>query len=146
MGRGFRVVKGREGDGIELPRRQTPLSAGYDIASPIDVTIQPGEVALIPTGLQAYMEPDEELQLRPRSSLSIKRGLLLVNSPATIDADYAETGEEIVVALRNVGSDPVTIRRGERLVQGVFSKYLVTDDDSPVQRRRTGGIGSTGDR
>lgn len=124
-----------------IPQRGTAKSAGYDIRAIEDTTIYPGEVVLIPTGLTAYMQDDEELQLRCRSGLSLK-GLTLGNGVGTIDSDYY--GKHIQFIYANRGHDDIIIHAGDKIGQGVFSKYLITDDDAPVQVERTGGFGSTG--
>mgnify|MGYP000884386576 CR=1 FL=1 len=143
--RRFAPVRGYEGR-VPLPRRKTEQSAGYDLAAAEDVMIAPGEVALVPTGLKAYMGPGEVLILAVRSSLAVKRRLTLANGIGVIDADYANNPENeghILVALANLGREPVHIARGERIAQGIFVRYLTTVDDQPGGPR-VGGLGSTG--
>lgn len=127
-----------------IPQRGTSLSAGYDLAAYIKEPwrILPGARLLIPTGLTAYMQDDEELQIRTRSGLAYKRGLVVLNSPGTIDADYY--GQHIQVLLFNTGTEGFYISPGDRIAQAIFSKYLVTDDDQPLDNSRVGGFGSTG--
>lgn len=124
-----------------LPQRATAGSAGYDIRSLEDITLHPGTIALIPTGITAKMLEDEELQLRGRSGLAL-RGLCLANGVGTVDADYY--GKHIQLIYANRGLEVVTIKAGDRIGQGVFAKYLTTDDDSPVSQSRAGGFGSSG--
>ena len=110
------------------------------------VEIQPGEMKLIPTGLKAFMNYDEYLAIHIRSSMAIKRGLMLVNSTGIIDSDYYNNEDNeghILIAIRNMGHETVTLAKGERVAQGIFSKYLVATDDLATGIRN-GGIGSTG--
>lgn len=133
---------------VELPQRKTNWSAGYDLASAAETVVEPGRVVLVPTGLKAYMEPDEVLLLTIRSSLAVKRGLMLANGVGVIDADYADNPDNeghILVAMVNVGRAPVSIGSGERIAQGLFVKYLTTTDDAAGSARQ-GGFGSTGIR
>ena len=105
-------------------------------------------MALIPTGLKAYMQPDEYLAIHIRSSLAVKQRLVLANSQGIIDADYynnADNEGHILIALLNGGSQDVAVSAGMRIAQGIFCKYLLTDrDELTGKEERTGGIGSTG--
>jgi len=146
--RGFEVVAGYKDKKINLPKRKTAASAGYDIEAAEDVTLEPGGSLLIPTGVKAYMQADEVLKIYIRSSLAVKRQLFLLNSVGIIDADYynnpANEGH-IMVAVGNRGKESVTIAKGERLAQGIFVKYLVADgDEAGSGAVRQGGFGSTG--
>jgi dUTP pyrophosphatase len=125
-----------------LPQRGTLYSAGYDLKARMDDTIPAGQWMLIKTGVTAYMLPDEELQIRPRSGLALKHGLMVLNAPGTVDADYFPN--EIGVILYNAGNERIDIKRGDRIAQAVFSKYLLTDNDSPVNKERKAGFGHTG--
>jgi dUTP pyrophosphatase len=110
--------------------------------------IEPGKVALVPTGLKAYMEADEVLLLYIRSGLAAKRSLMLANGVGVIDADYADNPDNeghILVAIANLGPAAVTIAAGERVAQGIFMKYFTTADDA-AGGDRLGGFGSTGSR
>ena len=122
-----------------LPKRATSGSAGYDIVAPYNVSVPPNGVATIYTGIRAYMLPDEVLKIYPRSSMAIKRRVTLLNDVAIIDSDFKD---EIVLALYNNSTIPVTIKRGEKIAQGIFQKYLTCGDEPSVARN--GGIGSTG--
>jgi dUTP pyrophosphatase len=129
-----------------LPSRKTVGSAGYDLAAAESVTIGPGQVALIPTGLKAYMHRDEVLLITIRSSLAVKKGLTLANGIGVIDADYVDNPQNeghILIAVCNVRVEPVEIKSGERVAQAIFTKYLTTDDDDATGERH-GGFGSTG--
>ena len=129
---------------IALPRRATTGSAGYDFVSPVEVTVEPGETALIPTGIRAEMDPGWVLLLFPRSSLGFKYSLRLANTVGVIDSDYAFAKNEghIMVKLRNPLSVPVTIGRGDRFCQGIFLPYGTAEEDE-VTAGRVGGFGST---
>lgn len=143
--RKFAPVAGYEGR-VTLPQRKTAGAAGYDLAAAADTVVEPGRVTLVPTGLKAYMGPDEVLLLTIRSSLAAKRGLLLANGVGVIDSDYADNPDNeghILVALANYGGAPVTIAAGERIAQGIFVQYLTTADDTAGGTRQ-GGFGSTG--
>ncbi len=143
--RRFAPVRAYEGR-VRLPQRKTRHSAGYDLEAAEEVTVQPGQVALVPTGLKAYMGEGEVLLLAVRSSLAVKRRLALANGIGVIDADYADNPDNeghILVALVNLGTEPVTIARGERVAQGIFVNYLTVAGDQPGGQR-VGGIGSTG--
>lgn len=130
-----------------LPVRGSSKSAGYDISSPITVTIEPHSSVLVWTNIKAYMAEDEVLQLHVRSSVGIKKGLMLKNVTGIVDSDYySNTGNDgnIGLALRNTTDEAVVIEKGERLVQGIFMKYLTVDNDTFLKNERTGGIGSSG--
>ena len=130
-----------------LPVRGSSRSAGYDISSPITVTIEPHSSVLVWTNIKAYMKDDEVLQLHVRSSVGIKKGLMLKNVTGIVDADYYSNPSNdgnIGLALYNTTDEAVVIEKGDRLVQGIFMKYLTVDDDVSIKEERTGGIGSTG--
>ena len=146
--RGFEIVSAYEGKGIALPLRGTAASAGYDLSAAESVVIAPGDMAMVPTGVKAYMEPDEVLYIHIRSSLAVKRQLVLMNSVGVVDADYYNNPDNeghIFIALWNRGKEAVTLKAGERLAQGVFMKYLLADGDTAGKGQdRQGGFGSTG--
>ena len=144
MRRGFERITGYKY--VNLPKRKTKQSAGYDIESAIDAVITPGETKLIPTGIKAYMKPYEWLGIYVRSSLAIKYGLILTNSVAVIDSDYYNNPDNeghIMLSIRNVSGMPYTVKKGDRIAQGIFHRYYKVDNDS-ADGDRTGGIGSTG--
>lgn len=124
----------------ELPRRATKHSAGYDFCAAMPVEFKPGEKRVIPTNIAVEMDEDDVLLIFPRSSYAIKFGLEFVNSVGVIDADYKG---EIFICYRNTGDEPFFIKRGDRIAQGVFVKFLKTDDDN-AGGERYGGVGSTG--
>lgn len=142
--RGFEYVS-RLGTIVRRPTRGSIHSAGYDFYAYDDYTIEPKESILIRTGVKAYMPPDEYLDLRVRSSLGIKRQLMLATGASVIDSDYYNNEEnegEIMVVLYNYGDTTQYISAGERIVQGIFTKYFLIDNDDTVDKR-TGGTGST---
>lgn len=147
--RGFEIISAYADAGLELPTRKTGSSAGYDLQSAEDVCLEPGKVTIVPTGLKAYMQPDEYLALHVRSGISIRHQVSCINSTGIVDADYYNSpGNEghIMVPLINYGTEPVLITKGMRVAQGIFCKYLTVDGDVPGEgAARTGGFGSTGE-
>ncbi|HEY6784161.1 MAG TPA: dUTP diphosphatase [Gemmatimonadales bacterium] len=133
-------------EGLSLPVRQTAGSAGYDLASAEpDFTVQPLERRLVSTGLAIAIPEGYEAQIRPRSGLALKQGLSLPNTPATIDSDYRG---ELMVAVINLGKEPVLVTRGMRIAQMVFQKVELMElkevAELPSSARGEGGFGSTG--
>jgi dUTP pyrophosphatase len=132
---------------IPLPRYMTPQAAGMDICAAVEepLTMEPGAIALVPTGFAMALPPGYEAQVRPRSGLAIKHGVTVINSPGTIDSDYRG---EVKVGLINLGPAPYTLRRGERVAQMVIQRIaqasvrVVADLDETL--RNDGGFGSTG--
>ena len=130
-----------------LPQYATPLSAGMDLRANIDapITLRPLERCLIPTGLFIALPPGYEAQVRPRSGLALKKGITVLNSPGTIDADYRG---ELMVLLVNLSSDNFVVNDGERIAQMVVARHAqvqfvpVTELDST--ERGEGGYGHTG--
>lgn len=129
-----------------LPKRATEKSAGYDFITPVDIIIEPNSTSeLIFTDIKAEMESDELLTLHIRSSIGMKKNLALANTTGIIDSDYYENPDNdgnIGFKLRNLSDKRVEIKKGERVVQGIFMKYLKTDDDMTTTDR-TGGFGSS---
>ncbi len=136
-----------EGEGLPLPSYATPGSAGMDLYAAIDedITLMPGERTLVPTGLKIAVPDGYEAQIRPRSGLALKNGVTLVNTPGTIDSDYRGALQVIVI---NLGNEPVTIRRGDRIAQMVIAPVvraeLYETDSLPETSRGVGGFGHTG--
>lgn len=130
-----------------LPVRGSSKSAGYDLASPIDVIIEPHSSVLIWTNIKAFMQDDEVLEVYIRSSTAIKRDLILKNTVGIIDSDYySNEGNDgnIGICLYNTTYAPREIKKGERIAQAIFTKYLIADDDVCLNDVRVGGIGSSG--
>ncbi|MFT8515052.1 dUTP diphosphatase [Schleiferilactobacillus harbinensis] len=137
MERHFEPIAGYTGP---MPKRATAYSAGYDIAAAETVVIQPGKIALIPTGIKVKLGRYEYLELVSRSSLPRKRHLVMPNSIGIIDSDYYP--HEIMGQLWNIGQEPAVINAGDRIMQGIFRSYLLTDNDAATGVR-SGGFGST---
>ena len=146
--RGFEIVSDFKDKHINLPTRKTSKSAGYDIEAAEDKIIKAGKMAVIATGLKAYMQDDEYLGIHIRSSLALKKHLNLVNSQGVIDADYYNNEDNeghIMLALLNMGEEAVVLPKGERVAQGIFYNYLTIDGDELSEKAvRGGGFGSTG--
>lgn len=143
--RRFEVVSSCKDMNVELPKRKTKKSAGYDFFAVEDFTLYPNKLCIVPTGVKAYMEDDEVLYLHIRSSVAFKRGVRMLNSIGVIDADFVDNPDnegEISLGLLSHNDDIVHIKKGERIAQGVFHKFLITDDDD-AEGKRVGGIGST---
>lgn len=132
---------------LPLPSYQSDGSSGLDLRAAVnkDLTLQPGNIELIPIGLSISLPEGYEAQIRPRSGLALRDGLGFVNSPGTIDADYR--GEISVIAI-NWGKKPLTIKRGERIAQMVISKVskATVEEVSELDgtKRGEGGFGHSG--
>jgi len=131
---------------LPLPERATPHAAGYDVrCAETSVTLAPGEIRLVGTGLQMEIPEGVECQVRPRSGLALKHGITLPNSPGTIDPDYRG---ELRIIMQNLGREPVTLGRGERIAQLVFARFeapaILLAETLSETGRGTGGFGSTG--
>ncbi|KRM00256.1 dUTP diphosphatase [Liquorilactobacillus satsumensis] len=177
MKRGFEIVSKYESQGIHLPIRATQNAAGYDFYAAQDFIIpsiwrlnfikllwkmatakevlEDEQFAaqkdlkpfLVPTGIKAYMQPDEFLLLANRSSNPLKRSLILPNGVGIVDADYynnADNEGEIFFQLLNFGVKELRIKKGERIGQGIFVPFLLADAEQKIVRKRTGGFGSSG--
>lgn len=133
--------------GLPLPEYKTPGAAGMDVLAAVgaDVTIQPGEITLVPTGLTIAIPSGWECQIRPRSGLAVKHGISLPNTPATIDSDYRG---EILVPLINLGRTAFVVQRGMRVAQLVFAQVTAAHwlevEELPATSRAEGGFGHTG--
>lgn len=129
-----------------LPKRATMKSAGYDIYTPIDFTLAPGDTIKIPTGIRIKMNDDYVFMVFPRSGLGFKYRLQLNNTVGIIDADYFDSDNEghLFVKITNDTNEgkTVTLKTGEAFAQGIFMQYGITVDDD-VTAKRNGGLGST---
>ena len=141
-------VKQKEGcQDIPLPKYMSEGASGMDVCAAVehDITLNPGDVKLIPTGLFVAVEPGFEIQVRPRSGLALKHGITIVNSPGTIDSDYRG---EVGVILGNMGREPFAVERGMRIaqlvVQPVVRAEIVSKDELDDTVRGSGGFGHTG--
>jgi len=142
----FEWAPGFNAAGLQLPVRQTALSAGYDLAAGEDVEIAPTEIRLVRTGVRVLLERGQFMALYARSSLALKRGLLLSNGVGVIDADYygnADNGGEILVPLWNLGLTTAFLVRGERVAQAVFTRFDIVSGELSPDDKRKGGFGST---
>lgn len=147
--RGFEVVKRLEGTDVNLPKRSTKFAAGYDFEAIEDVVIPVGfeKPTLIKTGIKAYMQNDEVLKLYNRSSNPKKKKIILANSVGIVDKDYYSNEDndgEIGFIFYNISNEEVIIKKGDRIGQGIFEKYLVADNEEEILNERNGGFGSTG--
>ncbi len=130
-----------------MPRRASAGSAGFDLAAAVDeaVVIAPGERRRVPTGFAIEVPPGWEAQIRPRSGLAWRHGLTVLNAPGTVDSDYRG---EIGVLLVHLGSEPFTLRRGERVAQLVVARVADVEWEEVAELEATGrgagGFGSTG--
>ncbi len=137
-----------EGRELGVPEYATELAAGMDLQAALveAIVLQPGERRLIPTGIYLGLPPGYEAQIRPRSGLALKQGLAVLNSPGTIDADYRG---QVQVILANLGQEPVTIERGQRIAQMLVAPVSrVTwqvQEQLDQTARGPGGFGHTGD-
>ena len=149
--RGFELVKDEFRKhpevNIQLPKRGSKKSAGYDIYTPVDILIPPYGISdAIQTDIKAYMLDDEVLKIVPRSSIGFKKGLMLINTIGIIDSDFYNNPDNdgnIGFKLKNLTDKTIEIKAGERLMQGIFERYLIADDDE-CEKIRVGGIGSSG--
>jgi dUTP diphosphatase len=132
---------------LPLPARMTDGSAGLDLRACVEreLTLSPGGRALVPTGFRVAIPEGFEGQVRPRSGLASRHGVTLANAPGTVDADYRG---EVQVALVNLGAEPFTIRRGDRIAQLVVAPVERPEpeevDELPGTARGAGGFGHTG--
>jgi dUTP pyrophosphatase len=133
------------GEGLPLPSRATPGSAGYDLTSAEDGVLAPRERRAFGTGLAIAAPDGFECQIRPRSGLALKHGITVANTPATIDSDYRG---EVKVILVNLGADPFEVTRGMRIGQMVIARVERVEfhavAELPASSRGAGGFGSTG--
>ena len=142
-----RRVRGDLDREIPLPKYMTEYSAGMDLCAAVkeEITLEPGERKLIPTGIALSIPEGYEGQVRPRSGLALRNGITLVNTPGTIDADYRG---EVGVLLINLGRQPFKVRRGDRVAQlviaPVFQATIELVDELDDTPRSAGGFGHTG--
>ena len=132
---------------LPLPRYMTPGAARLDLPAAVSepLLLRPGERALVPTGLYLAIPQGYEGQVRPRSGLALRHGITCLNTPGTIDSDYRG---QVQVILINLGQEPFTIQRGERIAQLVLAPVvqagLTLVDDLEATERSDGGFGHTG--
>lgn len=144
--RGFKIVKDnmRKSNYVSIPKRATCNSAAYDFYCNDDYVVKPNEIIKIWTDVKAYMQSDEVLILNVRSSMGGK--FMLANTQGWIDSDYYENPDNdgnICIMLKNISNEIQHIKRNDRIVQGIYMKYLTIDNDN-VNKVRNGGMGSSG--
>lgn len=132
--------------GVVSPAYHTAESAGFDLAANSDVVIQPGQVVKIPTGLVIEAPGGHFLLIAARSSLPLKKGLMMANGIGVVDPDYAGPNDEISIIVHNFTQNPVEVKKGERLAQGIFLpvKQIEWEEVSEIRQESRGGYGSTG--
>lgn len=130
--------------GIDVPKRATKGSAGYDFFSPIGFTLSPGETIKIPTGIRCEMNEGWVMMGFPRSGLGFKYRLRLSNTVCILDEDYFYSDNEghIFIKVVNEGDKTMTVKAGDGFAQGIFLQYGITEDDNATNKRN-GGFGST---
>ena len=134
---------------LPLPSYATKGSSGMDLYAAIEgeVTLKPGDIKLIPAGFYLSIPDGYEAEIRPRSGLALKHGITLVNTPGTIDSDYRGL---ISIIMTNIGKDPYTFKRGDRIAQMVFKEVTKIEfevcEELDETKRAAGGFGSTGVR
>jgi dUTP pyrophosphatase len=142
-----RVIREESAKGLPLPEYATPGSSGVDLRSVEPATIQPGSWGAVGTGLHLEIPLGYEAQVRSRSGLALKKGVMVLNTPGTIDSDYRG---EVRVILMNLGKEPFEIQPGDRIAQMVFCPVLKAEleESSTLSdtERATGGFGSTGSK
>ncbi|MBS9339109.1 dUTP diphosphatase [Fructobacillus sp. M2-14] len=153
--RGFEIVSKYEGQGINLPQRSTMQAAGYDFEAAEDIVVpaqglqQSAKPTLVPTGIKAYMQEGEYLQLVSRSSGPMKKKLIMSNGVGIIDGDYYNNEKNeghIFFQFLNFGDEDLEIKKGDRIGQGLFLPFLLADqDEDAIKTVRSGGFGSTGE-
>lgn len=129
-----------------LPRRSTKNSAGYDFESIIDCILHPGEIKKIPLGVKIAMNDDEMLMLVNRSSIGFKYNVRLTNQIGIFEGDYYNNMSNeghAWLSLQNHGEKDFVIKKGDKICQGIFTKFLTVDDEKAIEQIRKGGIGST---
>jgi dUTP pyrophosphatase len=137
-----------QSDDLELPRYYSAHASGLDVSAAVKepLLLNPGQMALLPTGFAVAIPVGYELQVRPRSGLAIKHGVTVINSPGTIDADYRG---EVRIALINLGKEPFLINRGDRVAQMVLAPVvrakLEIVEKLDATQRGDGGFGHTGE-
>lgn len=129
---------------IKLPKRATAKSAGYDFYAPTKLTVAPGETVTVATGIRALMPSSWCLMIFPRSGLGFKYKLRLNNTVGIIDADYSDSDNEghIFIRMTNESDKLLEVEQGSAFAQGIFTQYLLTEDDDTTAERN-GGLGST---
>ncbi|AAM24606.1 MAG: Deoxyuridine 5'-triphosphate nucleotidohydrolase [Caldanaerobacter subterraneus] len=143
----LKIKRTEDAKDLPLPAYMSEGAAGMDLYANVkgEVTINPGEVELIPTGIQIELPPNYEAQIRPRSGLALNYGITLLNTPGTVDSDYRG---EIKLIVINLGKQPVTIKRGQRIAQMVINQVvrpkIIEVEELSETERMDRGFGHTG--
>jgi dUTP pyrophosphatase len=129
-----------------LPSYQTSGAAGFDLASSLDMTIAPGAVVLVPTGLVIEVPSGHFLGVFARSSTPLKKGLMVANGVGIVDSDYCGPADEIKIEVLNFTAEPVTVKTGDRLAQGVILPFVRAEwrEQAATSAPTRGGFGATG--
>ena len=133
-------------DSYKLPSRATNKSCGYDFYAINDVTIKPGQIVKIPTGYKAKFLSDEMLFLIIRSSIGFKYNVRMCNQVGVIDSDYynnLDNEGHIWIKLQNHGEKDYIVKKGDKIIQGIFTKFLTVTSENEIKNKRISGIGST---
>ena len=126
-------------EAYSLPKRDTKCAAGYDFYSLFDYTLMPGDIMKIPTGIKVCMEEDDVLFLIDRSSMGFKYNVRMCNQVGVIDADYYNNSNNeghMWIRIQNEGDKDYIVKKGDAMIQGIFMKYLKTDDDIESDKNR----------
>jgi dUTP pyrophosphatase len=142
----LRVRIRRLHEDIALPSYESPGAAAFDLAAAADLEVQPGRVQLVPTGLVIEVPPGHFLGIFARSSTPLKRGLMVANGVGVVDSDYCGPADEIKVAVFNFTKDPVSIKQGDRIAQGIVlpAPRVTWEEVSELSAESRGGFGATG--
>ena len=131
---------------LQIPKRSTKNSAGYDFTSVLDIVLKPDEIIKIPTGIKACINTDEVLMLFVRSSMGFKYNVRMCNQTGIIDSDYYNNRDNeghIFIKIQNEGDKDFIINKGDKICQGLFMKFLTVDKEEEIKKERISGIGST---
>jgi dUTP pyrophosphatase len=133
-------------DDVPLPRYESGSAAAFDFSATADVTIAPSQVALVPTGLVIEVPEGMFLGIFARSSTPVKRGLMVANGVGVIDPDYCGPHDEIKVPVMNFTAAPVTVKKGDRIAQGIFlsAPRVAWEEQDALRETSRGGFGATG--
>lgn len=135
----------RKNPGVAIPQYQTPGAVAFDLTAAESVTIAPWEIKLVSTGLVIATPPGHMLMLAARSSLPLKKGLMVANGVGIIDQDYCGPEDELKIQLLNISKLPITVEKGERIAQGMFVKIERAQwEEGLTTKDSRGGFGGTG--
>jgi dUTP pyrophosphatase len=132
--------------GAAIPRYETAGAAGFDLSAAQDMTVQPGEVTLVPTGLAIEVPRRMFLGIFARSSTPLKRGLMVANGVGVVDPDYCGPEDEVKIEVYNFTARPVHVKAGDRIAQGILipAARVEWDEAAELKRESRGGFGATG--